>query len=279
MAPALRTLGTDFGNGAEDGKIFQLDSEFDRYHLNKESVLPERHFLEVDDPAVPQFELGLWMAGTLVREHPLHFGLGDGCLVCALTGSRIPLATVTLGQLGLEVQEDFAVVSGVDRLEYLHISSPSGWAPEEKIGRSFLEVHSPVPDFDPVRSAATGILRGCIERGPFVRFGWAVEEDDRLNRHPKSHWAEGAGNHNFDSGTLCLRTERQVIFGFREWNAFLFTIRVGHVREADFRANVGLIDPLLKGLDSMSADSRRYKGLTKSFDRVIEILRGWRELG
>lgn len=279
MAPALRALGTDFGNGAEDGKVFQIDSEFDRYHLNKLTLRPESHFLGVADPVVPQFELALWIAANLVRENPWLFSLEDGCLVCNLTGSRIPLATVTLGELGMEVQEDFAVVSGADRMEYLHVSAPSGWAPEEKIGRSFLEVHSPVPDFDAVRAASVGILRGCIERGPFVRFVWTVEEDDRLNRHPMTHGADWEGHRGFEVGTLCVRTERQVIFGFPEWNAFLFTIRVGHVREPDFRARPELIDPLLAGLESMSPESRRYKGLGNSFERVGEILRAWRTSG
>ena len=42
VAPALRPLGTDFGNGGADARIFQLDTELERYQLNKRTALRER---------------------------------------------------------------------------------------------------------------------------------------------------------------------------------------------------------------------------------------------
>ena len=279
MAPAMKLLGTDFGNGDQDKQIFQFDREFSRYRDNKliqATERPEKHFLQTAEPQTPLFELALWFTATLTKEHPSYFSLEDKSLACHLTGTNIRLSPGNPAQLlqtiGQEIQEDFAVVrvaDNTDTLELLHVCAPSGWAPEDKIGRSFLGVHQPVPDFGPVARAAPGLLQGCVEKGPFVRFVWTVEETDDLNHHPDIRSPAGR---QFLDGNLCIRTERQVIHGFPEWNAFLFTIRVGFVRIPDLAQNPAWIPPLISGLQSMSPASREYKGLEHSFDLVIEIL-------
>src|SRR5580658_8888619 len=41
VAPALRPLGTDFGNGLQDACLIQLDRDFARYRINKEAAYAE----------------------------------------------------------------------------------------------------------------------------------------------------------------------------------------------------------------------------------------------
>ena len=49
--------------------------------------------------------------------------------------------------LSLAFVEDFAVIDGATaHIPWLAVCLPSGWAPDEKIGRHFAQVHAPVAD-------------------------------------------------------------------------------------------------------------------------------------
>jgi hypothetical protein len=230
------------------------------------------------------------IASRLAQEYPERFQLVtvDGGLALAAEGGRIPLepddnlARTTpppLERLALLLQEDFAIVSTVgseDWVSFLHLCSPSHWRAEDKIGRSFFSVHEPIPGFAKINAVAANLVDSMVRRGPFVRFVWGVESDFRLNHHPDPPpgWDPDEWQGRiFASSSFWVRTERQVVWGMPEVSAALFAIKVGFVGSDVVLRDPRLKDPLISALESMSAESRDYKGLTRDWNRLMAILK------
>ena len=270
VAPSLRPFGTDFGNGQADLELFQFDSESTRYLQNKRAVLQERSGkYYCQNNLSPQVEHAVC---TLIRTKLTGNPFG----VCPETATSLP-------ELALLIPEDFVVVSTErqqdgslkDWVSFIHICSPSHWVAEEKVGRSFFEVHTPIPDFDRVNAVAPGLVDAMVKKGPFVRFVWGVESDDRLNHHPEpppGEDFEAWSGRNFSQGRFWVRTERQVIWGLPEVGAALFSIRVGFVPDSVVLASSELRTSLKAALLSMSPAARAYKGLDKDWDRLMKLL-------
>jgi hypothetical protein len=272
--PNLKLLGTDFGNGAADGHAFQIDSEYTRFVASKARSLadaPERCVMESDLSDEVATAALRAMANRLVLEHPHWFSLVDAELRSSLFESTIRLDQDPKANLDLlmrNVQEDVAIVAwdGVrDWTAYIHVCSPSHWAPESKIGNSFVQVHAPVPGFEKINPASAGLVQGMIHKGPFVRFVWTLTDDTELNHHPVH-----AKSPLFTSDEFWLRYERQVMIGLPEANAALFFIRVGFVSAADIRKDPATMDALRTTLHGMSPEIRAYKGLQHGWDNLMQ---------
>lgn len=290
VAPALRPLGTDFGNGDADQRIFQLDTELDKYQQNKRTALRERRgkyvrgwklSREVERAAIE------FIVTRLVVEYPDRFTAdweGDA-RVLESAGRRWILPATgpetdspALDLLMRLVPEDLAIVSTGpgDWISYLHLCSPSHWAAEEKIGRSFFDTHVPIPGFERVNAAAAGLVDAMVNKGPFVRFVWAVESDDRLNHHPEpppGGNAEEWNGRDFSRGRFWVRTERQVLHGLPDVGAALFTIRVNYLPDDVVLASEELRTTLIAGIRSMSPASLEYKGLAKGREDLLSLLK------
>ena len=273
VAPGLRPLGTDFGNGELDQVLFQFDTSFPKYRENKLRCLEERpgkyclrHGLRPDVEAAVVERI----SERLVNENPEWFRLQGDQLECALSGDVI---SPGLDALALQIPEDFAIVQleeNGDRNAYLNLCSPSHWAGESKIGRSFFETHLPIPGFERVNAAASAIVDSMIKRGPYVRFVWGVESDDRLNHHPEPPPGEDPiawHGRQFENGWF-VRTERQVVWGLPNVNAALFVIRVGFVPSEIVLNSDGLLNSLVSAVKSMSSEVRAYKGVDGFLDSL-----------
>ena len=243
VSPGLRPFGTDFGNGELDQVLFQKDREFDRYIANKQRCLethPERHLLEHE--LSPETRLA---AAELIAQH---------------TG----IQSRSLIQLGMQVQEDLAIVQtdgDRDFLAWLFVCSPSHWRPETKIGRSFFEVHQPIPGFERVNAAAGGMVKAMVEKGPWVRFVWGLETCDDLNLHP-----DATEPRDF-SQPLYIRTERQITWPLPEVHAALFSIRVS-VRPVSVLTQEER-QALARAIESMNKDALDYKGIGPHRDHLV----------
>lgn len=292
VAPALRPFGTDFGNGPADQRLFQLDTELETYRSNKRTCLRERRgkyvrawklTREVERAAI---EL---VTTRLAADYPDTFEVGwEGDARTLESDGRkwvLPPAgpetdSPALDLLARLVPEDIAVVSTAenrDWISYLHLCSPSHWAAEEKIGRSFFDTHVPVPGFERVNAAAAGLVDGMIHRGPFVRFVWTLESDPRLNHHPEPPPGVDAvawDGRDFEDGRFWVRVERQVTWGLPDVHAAMFFIRVSFVPGEEVLASEELRTTLASSIRSMSEASLAYKGILKSRDRLLGLLEG-----
>lgn len=304
ITPGLAALGADFGNGAADAAVFQLDRSFNRYREAKLQSRRERlekyHCLADYNPLVAAAVVE-FVAERLAQEHPDWFRLEGARLYCRLTGETLEFdqdwqlaGTETAGDgpqpgyasaldaLACQIQEDLAVMKiasdGVARACALHLCFPNYWAPEDKIGKDFAAVHKPVPGMDRINQRAAALIRAAIHDGPFVRFAWGLATDDRLNHHPEAppDWAEDLWQgRQFDPGAprLYLRVERQVLWGLPKLEAFVFTIRTYLTDCAQLQPGSGRRQALIQALSSMNADSLTYKGLTDSRRDIADWLK------
>lgn len=280
VSPGLFPLETDFGNGEADKRVFQIDMQFSRYCANKNACRQERlskyvcfaDYNDVTDQAVSR-----WMRARLTTEYPEQFTWqneadGMGTLCCALTDERLPFdaglrlrpGTIyanAFDALCCQVPEDVAVVRRDETernwIAALHLCAPSRWAAEEKVGTDFGQTHAPVPHFEKIARAAGPLLHTVITRAPQVRFAWSVTLDDRLNDHPEPPIHAQCPTPS--ATPTFLRVERQTLWGLPEVNAFVFTIRTYLYPIAELTPSEQV--DLAAALDSMSLQTRRYKGV------------------
>lgn len=310
VTAGLYSLGQDFGNGEQDAKAFQLDRNWQNYRIAKLSARGERYdkyVCQAQFDGELRRESILWFAHRLAADNPSHFSLARSTtntleLHCVLSGEHISLSADgdllavrndntqsnppkppyqdAWDALACQAQEDIAVVqapaNAPDRLAALHLCFPNHWAPQAKIGKSFLAVHHPVADFERIASAAPHLLANAISKGPFVRFAWGLATDTRLNHHPDppaaypdpSRWNGRA----FDPAQpeLYVRVERQTLSGLPKASAFVFTIRTYFLDVTQFSPEDRRT--LNDALSSMSEAVKRYKGLNETASMISDWL-------
>lgn len=302
VAPGLRPLGSDFGNGEADKRIFQLDAEFHRYRENKIANREERlgkYYCTSEYPDSVAAGINNFLAQRLAQEYPQYFSWDGECFSAQLTNEKLyfsragvflrakttisPPYASGLDALASQVQEDIAIVCADttrDWLAALHLSSPSHWAAEDKIGKDFFAIHAPIPGSEKMNRSARALVEAMIHKGPYVRFVWGFATDRRLNHHPVAPsgqdelaWQGRSFFQPADGSTpFVLRVERQTLWGFPALNAALFGIRVYFIDGCEIRQNPEERELLSAALRSMTPESLRYKGLSECLPDVLRWL-------
>ena len=307
VAPGLRPLGFDFGNGEIDKKIFQITDEFPIYRKNMLECRQERlskYFLTHDLSDKRLLTLTKFIVYRLIEEYPRLFSFEASTLFCTHTGDSIEFdeyfnllrfssldsiiipVTHAIDALSLQVPEDLALVcrkltdSGpVDHLALLHLCSPSHWAAEDKIGKNFFDIHIPIPGIEKINRVSEKMVETIIHKGPFVRFIWSFVTDKRLNHHPiapegmdQVAWT-GRTFNQFQFIPFYFRVERQTTFGFPDQESSLFTISVSFLTGHEVKNDPHMRDQLISALLSMTPESRVYKGVEGCFDDLVKWLR------
>jgi hypothetical protein len=183
----------------------------------------------------------------------------------------------TIDALVFLFQEDFAVVkrypspaSKYDELVYLGVCGPSHWPPEEKIGKSFIEVHQPVPHNENLLKFSNAMIDTMVTKGPLVRFVWSFVTDNRINHHP-----DFGLTRNFDvtaKEPFYLRVEKQVIQSIPDANLGLFFIGINFIPSTMILSNPVMKSQLLATLGSMSEQAMSYKGIGSCAKQLIDYL-------
>jgi hypothetical protein len=132
--------------------------------------------------------------------------------------------------IALALKEDLAVVDGRRAtLPWLAVALPSHWAPAEKIGRHFAEVHAPVADNAMLITAGEHLMQLVTHTDRWERFVWNITPHRRLNHHPARVDPAGWDAHTpwADIGRVAwFRTERQTFIPVPERSQAVFTIAV-----------------------------------------------------
>ena len=307
VGPGLFRFGTDFGNGQQDQRMFQIDSEFDRYRRNKLEARREdlakyyriERYARAEARTVAKF-----ITTRLAKEYPQYFAVTEADklleLACGLTGERLqfdgdfnlvgtkgqassttPEYVSALDALTCQVQEDLSVVSARTKGEHwisaIHACAPNYWAPSDKIGKSFASVHAPVAGMDQTNRAQQAMIDAMIFKGPFVRFTWGLTTDKYLNHHPvpaPGHDPLLWRGRDFspEAPHLFLRVERQVAWGFPEIGCALFTIRTYLTDCINVRGDTGKRNSLISAIEDMSDEQLAYKGLTNRASDILDWL-------
>lgn len=195
------------------------------------------------------------------------FGLGDEVARC-LRG--LPPEWRLAGLLSLAFAEDFAVVDGGNaHIPWLAVCLPSHWAPEEKVGRPFAEVHAPVADNTLLLKAAESLMRLVCGPERWERFVWNVTDQPRLHAHPRR--AGGARWQQTRVEQAWFRSERQTFIPLPQLQQALFTIQVDVQPLAQVLTTRERAAALHGAIGSMSPAVLAYRGLVP----VRETLLAW----
>jgi hypothetical protein len=197
-----------------------------------------------------------------------RFGLGDEVARCL---RALPAAWRGPALLALAFAEDLAVVNAADgRIPWIAACLPSHWAPAEKVGRAFAEVHAPVADNALLLKASAALMRLASSGERWERFVWNVTDQPRLNAHPAhqapERWAQTAVPQAW------FRSERQTFIPVPGQAQAVFTILV------DVQPLVAVLDSparaqaLHDAIASMSPAVLAYRGLADVREPLLQWL-------
>ncbi len=197
--------------------------------------------------------------GTIEQTAAGVFGLGDEVARC-LHGLPAPWRLAAL--LSLAFAEDFAVVRGdTGVIPWLAVCLPSHWAPEEKVGRHFAEVHAPVADNTLLVKASSSLTKLVTGPERWERFVWNVTDQPRLHAHParagygEQRWSQTAVEQAW------WRTERQTFVPVPGLDQAVFTIHVQVQPLAAALCTAAQAQALHGAISSMSPAVLAYRGL------------------
>jgi len=304
VTAGLNRLSQDFGNGAVDQHLLQFDKTFPEYRKNKLVCRKERlskYYQEKKYTPDAKNAISRFLIRHLCTEHPDKFIKTQHNqslqLECLLTGERLHFNrayeftrasnsnlkipyTSALDALACQLQEDIAIVqlsNSEDYLCALHLCSPNHWGAESKIGKTFIEMHNPVPHMDKINQQSDNMLQAFMRRGSYARFAWGLATDNRLNHHlqaPAGFDTQSWIGRSFDINKpeLWIRLERQTLSGIQETNIILFTIRTYFYNVYDFRQQKLKLEQISSAISSMSRQSLAYKGLQQSKNDILDWL-------
>ena len=169
-----------------------------------------------------------------------------------------------LDQLSDQIQEDLIIHCLNETKDWMAgywVCLPSSWAPEKMLGKSFVELHQPVPGMR--TNNGRKLLQACLDSGPYQRFQWSVIFGDRLNHHPSRQ----RFHFDPDKPFFLVKVERQVLVAIPDHRALLFVLRQHLIPESETDCPA-----LLNALQDMNSDQVRYKGLTQDHQSLCTYL-------
>lgn len=174
--------------------------------------------------------------------------------ICKFIKDQTGVEGSNFEEIALKIQEDIAIHKVTAREDWLaacHICFPSGWYPEEKIGKSFDQIHAPIPGMNLKNSKA--VAKSMVHGGPFVRFVWGLCYERKLSTHPSFESAK----FNKNDPRVWVKVERQVTCGFPEVESALFIIRQEIIEPEEINYK-----ELYKTCCGMTIEQRKYKGIS-----------------
>jgi hypothetical protein len=156
---------------------------------------------------------------------------------------------------------------------WLAVCLPSHWAPEDKAGRHFAEIHAPVADNALLVKAGEMLVRLVTGPERWERFVWNITDQPRLHAHPQR--AGGPRWQQTQVGQAWFRSERQTFIPVPDRDGAaaqaVFTIAVDVQRLVDVVAVPGRASALHAAVATMSPSVLAYRGLVS----VREPLLAW----
>lgn len=138
---------------------------------------------------------------------------------------------------------------------------PSGWDPAEKLGKTVMEIHGPVPGLNAALGARIGKFLTGVQSGQvFERENWGLAATGALDLHPEVG-APRLGLGTPDSA-VWFRLEEQAFVGLPGGEVLLFLIHVRTWPILEVLEATGAAEDFNRMLASMPTDVAAYKGLT-----------------
>lgn len=183
-----------------------------------------------------------------------------------------------LREAGDRVQEDLLVLDpeqpGMPLIAG-HLCFANAWCLDDKIGRPFMQIHAPVPDFDKTIGPGSEKLLERLKVGrPVERLNWAVKSTGQLDLTTRWDAQVAEWNRLVDAdnaGERCwMRAERQTLSRLESSGKVLFTVRTYTQPVATLTHEQQMI--LLGVLRTCPEAMLRYKGIRPFCEPLINWL-------
>jgi hypothetical protein len=188
--------------------------------------------------------------------------------------AALPPSQRLAGLLSLSLHEDLAIVDGSNAtLAWLAVCLPSHWAPRDKIGRSFAEVHGPVADNAGLLAASAHLVSLICQPTRWERFVWTITPHAGLDRHPGRHSPTAWRRLTEEVAAQAhWRTEHQTFIPLPPLQQAVFTIHVEVQPLAEAISTPGRATALHAALRTMSEPVLAYRGLGKAREPLLAWL-------
>ncbi|MDB9776490.1 DUF3445 domain-containing protein [Alphaproteobacteria bacterium] len=221
IAPGIKKLGKL--------PIIEFDNEEERYlNLKKKSydnIYFDKLFNNKIDSKVVQK-----IKNILLLEYP-----------------KKKIAFQNFEEMGYSLQEDVAIFHRSNKLIALHVSFPSMWIPEEKIGMSFSAIHQPVPGMKKFLENEKKYVNMMVDaKEPIIRYVWGEHFGYLLS--PLE---------SIDKELKVIHTERQTFVGIPEEDLGIFLIKKKVMLFND--TDIEFQQWYKKQITSMSEEQKKYK--------------------
>ena len=206
--------------------------------------------------------LGVAVRGGELRTlHAGSFGLGDEIARCL---TQLEPRWRLAGLLSLAFAEDIAIIdAATGQIPWMAVTLPSFWAPEEKVGRHFVQIHAPVADNELLLRAASALMQVVSGEQRWERFVWTITSHARLHAHPQRvdplRW--GAAGDDELPALAWWRSERQTFIPVAGTPQVLFTIAIQMQPLAELLHDPAKARALHEAVASMSTAVLDYRGL------------------
>jgi len=151
-------------------------------------------------------------------------------IICTESGYPKSDNTHPLLDAANHVQEDLCILQKQDDQHILTAAVmcfPSSWDVRQKIGRSIVSIHQPVPEFSPVSSIVERMLSAIRVEQPLGRANFLIYTDPELHQ-PRG---EGISKPIDPTAPRYIRVERQTFRRLPETLAVVFAIHTYVVAE------------------------------------------------
>lgn len=167
--------------------------------------------------------------------------------------------------IGRLVQEDFCLLQqhgSTYRLVGAVLCFPAHWRLRDKMGRSLLDIHEPVPGFaDQLGTPITKLFERLDDRRPVQRLNWSLVDTDELYLPPEHRRSKADLTAANIGARLWLRVERQTLRRLPVSQDIVFGIRTYLIRLEEAVDEEASATMLMAKLETMPSSMLRYKNL------------------
>lgn len=183
--------------------------------------------------------------------------------------------------VGRRVQEDIILLRGDDSGAAVcragHVCFASGWCLQDKLDRTFLDIHSEVPGFADLIGRASDMLMRRLKPGRAVmRWNWTISDSFDLDNTPLARARRNnitmPAAHPEVGLRCCFRVEKQTLTLLPRSRATLFTIHTFVNTIASVCDDARRRSLLRAALASMPPATVAYKNAQGYYDELLAYL-------
>lgn len=264
----------------------EIDEDFVSQLQLKAKLLrdrPDEVFAALPSSIAAQQEVLDLLIEHLLNCYPQHYQRQSSGLRNCVTGEVWNLANFSekpLELAGRLVQEDWCVLlpqAGEYVLVAGSVCFPSRWRLQEKLGRSLIGIHAPVPGYaEKLSRPVDSVFDRLRADYPSIRFNWSIVDTPELcllTTHGEAEVnstiaIENAGDR------LWLRVERQTLRRLPKSGGVLFGIRTSIEPLWRVKIDRSTALQIAEAIEQMPIEGHAYKSLLPILPVLLPYLRG-----